>query len=231
MTMDPRLLHGRRKLDTDDYRMMDLPNSLWGARFADVPPHASAAVQRYLLRICDLVGTGQGLLLSGPRDSGKALTAAVIAKEAVRRGFTTYWTRVSDLRRDLRAKRILPINDGTFVLDRCYEVGLLVLEDLRAEDAKDYTLSPRDIEDLITGRAARHRATFVTTRLTDPQMVKVFPDFFAATRRMLTRLILGDASGPAPLPEVPPADLPSDRPSTPEPPGAATMRLIDEFED
>lgn len=217
MTTDPRLLQGRRKLDLDDYRMMDLPNELWGARFADVPPPVTPAVQRYLVRICELVGTGQGLLLCGLRNSGKSRTAAVIAKEAVRRGFTVYWTRVSDLRRDIRARRVLPINDGTPVLDRCYEVGLLVLDDLRAEDAKDYALSARDIEDLITGRASRHRATLLTTMLDGAQMERIFRDFSSATHSFLRTLSMdGGDTSTAPAP-VPPPGLPEPSPGAAPP--------------
>lgn len=208
MTNNPRLLTGRRKLDLDDYRMMDLPNSLWGARFADVPAPVSALIHEYLVGICKHVGTGHGLLLSGPRHTGKSLTAAVIAKEAMRRGFSVYWTRVSDLRRDLRAKRIIPINDGTPVLERCYEVGLLVLDDLRAEDARDFVLSVRDIEDLVTGRASRHRATILTTMLAGPQMERALPDFLLATAAVLRTVLMAEGGDPSTSPSPAPVSPP-----------------------
>ena len=188
---DPRRLQGRRKLDLDDYRLMGLPRELHGARLLDVPPAIAEGVQGYLMQICELVNDGRGFLLSGPIESGKSLTAAVVAKEAMRRGFSVYWTRVSDLRRDIKNRRVLPINDGTLPLERSYEVGLLVLDDLRAEDARDFNLSVRDIEDIVTGRGQRGLASIVTTRLDAEKLKRTFPDFVASTRRYLRCLMLG----------------------------------------
>lgn len=238
MTLDHLLRQGRRKLDFDDYRMMDLPNALWGARFADVPATVAPVIHEYLLGVCKYVSNGQGLLLSGPRSSGKALAAAVIAKEATRRGFSVYWTRVSDLRRDLRAKRVLPINDGTPVLERCYEVGLLVLDDLRAEDARDYTLSARDIEDLITGRASRLRTTIVTSMLSEQRLDRAIPAFTQATRTCLRTIHFASegedsCAAPAPAP-VPPPPRPGGLPEPHDTEASRRFeaaRLMDEGED
>jgi DNA replication protein DnaC len=153
----------RRKLDVGDLRRMNLPEEFWRARIAGVPESVRQAVARYMRKMDLVMAEGVGLFLRGSNGVGKSATACVIAKEARARGYTVYFTSFWELRELLRAR--VDFDDETSILGRCREVDLLILDDLRLEDADEKWFGPKDIEGLVAFRKMQRRATIITTRL------------------------------------------------------------------
>jgi DNA replication protein DnaC len=155
----------RRKLERTDLKHMNLPEDYWLARFDQIQAKTQVKIGAFINKIDDALKRGVGLLLTGKPGVGKTGAACVITKEARARGYTCYFTSFWQLREDIRAET--QFNDTESIADRCRSVSLLVLDNLRLEDATEkYFLSARTIEELLAFRRARRLSTIVTTRMT-----------------------------------------------------------------
>lgn len=160
MTDSPRT---KRKLGRVDLERMNLPEDLWLAKIQGVSESARDSVEKYLRNIDDAVARGAGLMIHGASGVGKSGIAALVAKEARSWGYTTMFCRLWELREMIRSR--VPFDSDTSMSERAREVEVLVLDDLRQEDAREKFFGLSEIGQLVRYRASRRRLTIVTTRL------------------------------------------------------------------
>lgn len=153
----------RRKLVKADLKRMNLPEDYWQSKIAHVSEDAREAVERYLRQMDTMVQSGAGLIVCGPKGTGKTTVSSLIAKEARSRGYTTLFIRLWELREMIRAR--IPFDSDSSFAERTREVDMLVLDDLRAEDATERFFTISEIAELVRSRSSRRRVTIVTTRL------------------------------------------------------------------
>ena len=153
----------RRPLVREDLERMMLPVDYWRARLQQAPRDAAALVANYLARYEELAARGCGLLFLGPQGTGKTALAAVAAKDIRARSRAVFFTSLWDLKEAVRARSAFDADQ--LVIERARGVDLLVLDNLRVEDAADMVFGARATIELLTFRAQRARPTLVTTRL------------------------------------------------------------------
>jgi len=169
----------RRKLDKADFSRMNLPEAYWRVRVQGVQDKVREPVVNYLRKIDEMVKLGAGLWISGPAGTGKTSIAALAAKEARSRGFTVYFTTIGELRECIRSR--IGFDDTTSILGRCRNVDLLVLDELRSDDADDKFFGAKHIEELAAHRRAERRVSILTTRLDADKLDKHFPGLRSAS--------------------------------------------------
>lgn len=181
-----------RNLTSADFHRMNLPAVLVNARLSFVPEGARAPLSRYIEELDRWVDQGVGFVIQGPTRAGKTGCAAILAKAAVSRGKSAYFTRVSELRDAIRFET--PFSEDVTIWNRCRRVDFLVLDNLLAEDATLPYLNATALSDLITFRGERRRATVVTTALSTAALkAPTFGSFIAATASYLVPLSIEGA--------------------------------------
>jgi DNA replication protein DnaC len=153
-----------RKLVKADLERMNLPQEHWFARFDQIAEPMQPVVERYIRNIHTRVSNSDGLYIYGPSGVGKTTLAAVIAKEARAHGFTVYFARVWELREMIRAR--IDFDEETTMVGRARGVDVLVLDDLRVEDATEKFFSVADIAALVKDRREHKHVTLVTSTMT-----------------------------------------------------------------
>lgn len=178
-----------RRLDRGDYERMRLPEAYWRAELARVPAAAQRTIRKYILGIRSYVSRPVGLILSGPAGVGKTAAAGILlqaARALQPLGYSALFVTPSTLRESIKHGTFFSQEEGTRWIDRAREVDVLLLDDLRAEDAKDpYNFTPRLLEELVLHRAGRKRATYITTRLDAGELDSAFPSLMRATEGIL----------------------------------------------
>lgn len=154
----------RRPLTREHLERMAVPACLWRSRFDAVPESGRTLLGAYIARLDEMVDRGIGLLILGAAGVGKSGALAVVGKEARARGHTALYTTVWDLREAVRARA--PFDNDETMFDRARGVGVLMLDNLRAEDGAEMVFNRRSLEELLSERANRARPTLVTTRMT-----------------------------------------------------------------
>lgn len=196
----------RRKLERIDLERMNLPEDLWYSKVDRVLESVRPAVARYLWKIDRMVEKGIGLLIFGPKGSGKSSVSSLVAKEARSRGRTVLFVRVWELREMLRSR--IYFDDDTTMIARAREVDVLVLDDLREEDGREKFFPLSEIEQLVSYRGAKRKVTIVTTSLSkkSPVMEKIVsagkscmvpfplrgPDLHERRQQEMKRTVFGD---------------------------------------
>jgi len=154
----------RRKLSKVDLERMNLPEDYWMTKVQQV--HSGGGmrsdVERLLHNTDAMMSKGVGLIVRGPIGVGKTTVAALMAKEARSRGYTTLFVRLWEFREMLRSRAQFDFD--TTMSERAREVDLLILDDLRWEDEKAKFFTISDISELVLYRASRRRVTIITTR-------------------------------------------------------------------
>lgn len=153
----------RRPLGRVDLERMNLPEDLWTVKVQGVSEKARTPTENYLRNIDQAVVNGAGLIVHGGRGVGKSAISALIAKEARSRGYTTLFVRVWELREMIRSR--MDYDADSSMAERAREVDVLVLDDLRQEDAGEKFFTLSEIHQLVKYRASRRRLTIITTRL------------------------------------------------------------------
>jgi len=102
------------------------------------------------------------MILWGDNDCGKTSAAAVVAKEARRRGFSVLFVRAAQYRDAVMNKEMY--NESMTVKQRCENVDLLLLDDFAKESTsgKSEGGSERMFEDLLRERTSHRRSTIIT---------------------------------------------------------------------
>lgn len=155
-------------LDEWALERMNVPTALWGAEYAQVSPEHQTAIRRYCAKIDDMLGRGVGFFIFGDAGTGKSSLAAVLLKASWERDKSCYYTSVKDLRYAVKSES--KFDNDEYVLDRCKNIDVLVLEDFSADDIKPFTLSLGEIEHLLRTRAMRSKTTIFTARMPLEQM-------------------------------------------------------------
>jgi len=146
-----------------DLERMNLPEDLWYSKVERVLESVRPAIARYLWKTPQMVQEGIGLLIFGPKGSGKSAVASLVAKEARSRGYTVLFVKIWELREMLRSRMFF--DDTTTILGRAREVDVLVLDDLRESDAAEKFFGLSEIEALVGYRGSKRKITVLTTSL------------------------------------------------------------------
>lgn len=165
----------RRDLDEDDYVRMNLPVEFWN-RYK-VPDSIQNPLREYARKLDTMMKTGVGLYLFGLTGRGKTSAAAALAQIVRSYSRTVFFVTVSDLREMVR-NRITFDEDQTPV-ERCKQIDFLVLDNLRAEDAKEAYVGALVLEDILRSRAASKRSTVVTSTMPASKLRDEFSASFA----------------------------------------------------
>lgn len=159
-------MHVRRALTPGDFSRMNLPREHYSAHSRLIQEDDTREiVGNYGKRVVEMIKTATGLVLMGPPGVGKSSIAAILAKEAVRWGFSAYFVsheELADLRFEDRA-----FAEGTSVMGRIRAVDLLILDNFDARFLSDKRFGPAELEKLVRRRNANLLATILTTRLSD----------------------------------------------------------------
>ena len=198
----PRCL--RRFLGQIDLERMNLPEDLWEVKLQCVSDGARTPTKSYLRRIDEAVTNGAGLVVYGGQGVGKTAIAALIAKEARSRGYTALFSRVWELREMIRSR--VDYDADSSMAERARAVDVLVLDDLRSEDANEKFFTLSEVVQLVRYRASRRKVTVITTRMMPSDLSKApmdaisdmllqfpveGPDLRKARKRELEQSILG----------------------------------------
>lgn len=133
-----------------------------------------------------------GLLILGAPGRGKTYAASAVAQELVgSRGYAAVWLDVCLLLMRLRAS----FKDGSKekepeIVEALIEAPLLILDDLGAEKASDYSM--QSLYAILSQREAWFRPTIVTTNLSSEEILNAEPRI--ATRVMgFSKLVIRGA--------------------------------------
>ena len=179
----------RRDLDKDDYIRMNLPAEFWNQYH--VPDQIKEPMQRYFREYGSFRKDGVGLYIWGPTGCGKSSAAAALAQGVRSLSRTVFFVSVADLRELVRNK--IEFDNDQSAIDRCKEIEFLVLDNLRAEDAKETYVGAFVLEDILRHRAAEKRPTVVTSQMSLNALMKSFPGFCEIAQASCVFL---DAKGP-----------------------------------
>ena len=160
----------RRKLTERDLVYMKLPAKFWTANFDRINEgDAKDVTSRYVFGLGHkfdpgtIMSKGYSLLLWGDNSRGKTSIAAVILKEARRRGFTCLFMFATDYRKFVIEREMF--SDSHTYEQWAREVDMLVLDDFSKESGDEATGggSERMYDDLLRHRYANLKPTIITT--------------------------------------------------------------------
>jgi DNA replication protein DnaC len=157
----------RRKITKVDFRRINLGKSYWrcsidGIQYEEV----RKAVSTYARRIVAMISQGNGLVIGGERGVGKTGAAAVLIKEAVRRGYTAYFVTHAELR-ELQFKDAVfgDGKDGVTVNQKILSAEILFLDGFDDSFIVDKVFGPIHLERLVSRRNSNGLTTILTTRV------------------------------------------------------------------
>lgn len=150
-----------RRLDDPDYRLMGLPANTWGARLSLVHPSVLPAVKSYLEKRKTVMEKGWGLLLHGPKGSGKTSIAAGILKTFNAYGYSAFFVTPM-LLKDAQLHQTM-FSDECSVLKKCMEVHILCIDDVTPENGRDPIYGAAAMAQLVRHRRDWGRPTLITT--------------------------------------------------------------------
>lgn len=143
-------------------------------------PHPSVKddVDEYLNRIDRMSRLGMGFLVSGVnRGTGKTWLTAHVLKEAVKRGYSGWWTSFSDMARlyglDDRAER-------DRILEKMRTVQHLVVDDvLKPVSEPQRALFESQWEEVVRFRTVMGFPTHISTNLPEEEIESLFPRVYS----------------------------------------------------
>jgi len=175
----------RRRIVKADFRRINLGKLYWRCTVDGIQSEsAREVVSNYARKIVSMVQTGSGLVIGGERGVGKTGAAAVLIKEAVRRGFTSYFVNHPEIR-DLQFKDEVfgEGKDGITVNQKILSAEILFLDGFDEPFLVDKAFGPLHLERLISRRNARGFATVLTTRVA--KKFKDYSDLYDAVRQTM----------------------------------------------
>lgn len=165
-----RLLQAPRTLTAQDLARSSVPSEFWSVSAQRVPVSVKPAIENYISRYPEMASSTAGLILQGGQGTGKTSIAVLVLKTARSWGCSTYFTSIFDLREALRAKQ--QHEDDVSVFDRCREVDVLVLDNLRLIDESAMYVNFQLIEDLLMARGSRGKISILTTQISMREFVE-----------------------------------------------------------
>lgn len=173
-----------------------VPRRYWQVAPDEVSPGTPQhrVLHRYLERVEEAVAHGYGVLLFGPNGVGKTGAAVCALMEARRRGYTVMFLEAAQM------KRVVVQNvmfDGEYtVWERAHQVDLLVLDDVWKGTADGKGFGVDLIDELLRGRGAAMKATWMTSNL-DPNQARHEKQVKASTlETMRETMLMVQAEGP-----------------------------------
>jgi DNA replication protein DnaC len=155
-----------RTLTSTDLAKAHIPEKYWDATLSKVPDTApfKAHVANYLRNLREGVAQGGGVYLWASKNgTGKTALACVIAKHALRLGFTAHYVMSSDVP-DLAIQRPA-YDDHTTIPERMRAVDVLVLDDFLKEHKGKSGFVEAELEKLIRDRTQRQKVTVFTSNV------------------------------------------------------------------
>lgn len=140
--------------------------------FIDIQPEVLTVITGYLDNLPWYLDSGIGLILHGPRGSGKSMMANLLIKEMIKEGVDCYVTSFNDL--------IEEFTDGwkdreksRYFDSRIRNAGVLLIDDL----GREHNRGPNSVGEKILESVTRHRVntlkpTLITTNLTQEEIAK-----------------------------------------------------------
>lgn len=159
---------------------MNIPERLWDASYDFLNPALKTPLRRYCANIDKMLKQGVGFLFTGNAGTGKTCGSVVLLKAGWERYHTGYFTTIKELRSALKENETF---DGqNSVRERCYSVDMLVLDDLCADDFRNFTFGIGDVEHLLSVRSMRSKTTVLSTRLGTEHFQIEYPSILGTMR-------------------------------------------------
>lgn|GEM_PF-4795471 len=144
-------------------RRMNVPERLWGSIYQKLTLELKRPIHRYVANIHSMLRRGVGFWIFGPAGSGKTCGGIVILKAGWEHGHVGYYTTVKELRQSLKENEDFDSSES--IMSRVRTVDILVIDDLAADDFRNFTFGISDVEHLLKSRSARGKTTVLSTRL------------------------------------------------------------------
>lgn len=157
-----------RPLVSGDLERLGIPEAFWRVRVDGLPEPAVGALRAYVARVDALAPQGVGVAFQGPPGVGKTALASILLRELRPRGYSGLFLSAWDLREFSRTRA--PFDSEQSYVERARAVDFLVLDNVTEADGSDPIFGKRQIEEMLTARAAAGRPSIVTTRLTDKEL-------------------------------------------------------------
>jgi len=151
---------------------MCLPQRFWRASLSLIPSGGEESpqvnIKKYIKQIEELASEGIGLLVWGNVRGGKSSAAAVVAKEARRRGVSVYFIEAENLVSAVHDRELF--DSDVSVKERAKAVSLLVLDDYGKEFRDQKGFAEKILESIVRYRVSNLKPTIITTNLTPEQL-------------------------------------------------------------
>jgi DNA replication protein DnaC len=181
-----RTLQTPRTLTAEDLQRANIPEEFWRTVVDRVPDSARPTISAYLANLRTHAERGAGLLLWGDQGTGKTAAATLILRAARAWGCSAFFTSVFDLREAMRART--QHDDASSVFDRCREVDILVIDNLRITDANGHYVNFQILEDLFLARGSRLKVSILTTQISRKTLLTDYESFLLAMERYMVNL-------------------------------------------
>lgn len=182
-TKRPLITYGRktRKLTKADMIRVNLPRKFWKSRsdfIQDVDVREK--VLAFRKDIDRHVEHGHGVVFAGDAGVGKTSAAACLLKQAMARGYTTYFVTYDELRELVFDSGRLygDGTDGTTIKQQVERAEFLVLDGFNAPFLTDKAFGPLQLERLLNRRSSAIRSTVLTTRVAGMLKRKEYENLF-----------------------------------------------------
>ena len=126
-------------------------------------PDISDAMQKYAAQFGDYYRSGKGLLLYGPKGTGKTYFAACIANKIIDAGRSAYMTNFAQAANNLQATF-----EKQAYIDRLCDYDLLVIDDLGTERKSEFM--QEQVFNIIDARYRSGRPFIITSNLTAEEL-------------------------------------------------------------
>lgn len=126
-------------------------------------PQLSQAMQRYAEQFDEYLDSGSGLILYGPKGTGKTYMAASIANRVIDKGYSAYMTNFSQAANNLQATF-----EKQEYIDQLCNYDLLAIDDLGTERKSEFM--QEQVFNIIDARYRSGKPIVITTNLTTEEL-------------------------------------------------------------
>jgi DNA replication protein DnaC len=179
----PRISYGRetRKVTKKDLVRVNIGRVFWLSRSDKIQDQViRGKVMRYRENFDEMVRTASGVVFTGSAGVGKTSAAVCLLKQAIARGYTSYFVTHDELREIQFDNGRLFGNgsDGVTVKQKIDRAEFLVLDDFNASSLTDKAFTTLHLERLLVRRSSAMLTTVLTTRVAATLKEKQHEDLF-----------------------------------------------------
>ena len=186
ITDRPKISFGRtsRPVTKKDLVRVNIGKAFWKSRSDQIQDAVIRdAVMRYRENFDEMIQTATGLVFTGGIGVGKTSAAVCLLKQAISRGYSSYFVTHDELRdiqfEDRRDSRLFGDgSDGVTVKQKINRAQFLVLDNFNAPFLVDKVFGPLQLERLLTKRSSAMLTTVMTTRVAKTLKQDVHADLF-----------------------------------------------------